>query len=72
MDDIRAAEGETEPLFAAVRSEGEQREIPLLYRTIKQFAQGRLHTAGGAVFGEALRLPLDLTAEVSAELQGRG
>jgi phosphoribosylglycinamide formyltransferase-1 len=72
LDEVRAADGESEPLFAAVRSEGEQREIPLLYQTIKQFVQGRLHTAGGAVFGEALRLPLDLTAEVTAELQARG
>jgi phosphoribosylglycinamide formyltransferase-1 len=72
LEQIRAAEGEAEPLFAAVRSEGERREIPLLYQTIKQFVQGRLHTAGGTVFGEALRLPLDLTAEVTAELQARG
>jgi phosphoribosylglycinamide formyltransferase-1 len=71
LDEIRATEGESEPLFAAIRSEGERREIPLLYQTIKQFVHGRLHTAGGAVFGEAIRLPLDLTAEVTAELQAR-
>jgi phosphoribosylglycinamide formyltransferase 1 len=71
LEQIRAAEGEAEPLFAAIRSEGERREIPLLYQTVKQFVQGHLHTAGGAVFGEAIRLPLDLTAEVSANLQAR-
>ena len=67
-----AAEGETEPLFAAVRSRGEQREIPLLYQTVKAFVSGRLRTVGGSVSGDGVTLPLDLTAEVSAELEARG
>jgi phosphoribosylglycinamide formyltransferase 1 len=70
---VAAAEGEAEPLFAAVRRYGEQREIPLLYQTVKAFVTGRLHVkAGCCVFGDGVALPLDLSAEVTAELEARG
>ena len=69
--EIAAAEGEAEPLFAEIRRRGEIREIPLLYQTLRQFAEGRLNTADGCVFAESTRLPLDLTAEVDAEVEGR-
>jgi phosphoribosylglycinamide formyltransferase 1 len=65
--DIAAAEGESEPLFAAIRRYGEVREIPLLYQTLRQFAEGHLNTAAGAVFAEAERLPLDLSDLVEQE-----
>ncbi len=66
--EIAAAEGEEEPLFAEIRRRGEVREIPLLYRTLLQFTEGRLNTANGCVFAESTRLPLDLTEEVDAEI----
>jgi phosphoribosylglycinamide formyltransferase-1 len=69
--EIAAAEGEGEPLFAAVRRQGEVREIPLLYQTLRQFAEGRLNTANGAVFAEAARLPLDLSEQVELEVVAR-
>jgi hypothetical protein len=69
--EIAAAEGEDEPLFAAIRRYGELREIPLLYQTLCQFAQGKLNTAAGAVFAESTRLPLDLTEPVEAEVAQR-
>ncbi len=65
--EIAAAEGEGEPLFAAIRHHGEVREIPLLYQTLRQFAEGHLNTAAGAVFAESARLPLDLTELVDRE-----
>ena len=68
---IAAAEGEAEPLFAEVRRRGELREIPLLYQTLRQFAEGRLNTANGCVFAESSRLPLDLSELVDAEVAGR-
>jgi phosphoribosylglycinamide formyltransferase-1 len=71
VEEIAAAEGEAEPLFAEIRRRGEIREIPLLYRTLRQFAEGRLNTANGGVFAESTRLPLDLTEEVDAEVAGR-
>ena len=60
-----------EPLFAEIRRRGEVREIPLLYQTLCQFAQGKLNTAAGAVFAESTRLPLDLTEPVEAEVLKR-
>jgi phosphoribosylglycinamide formyltransferase-1 len=69
---VAAAEGEAEPLFAAVRRRGEEREIPLLYQAAKAFVTGRLQTEGGRVRGDGITLPLDLSAEVTAELEARG
>ncbi len=69
--EIAAAEGETEPLFAEIRRRGEIREIPLLYQTLRQFAEGRLNTSSGAVFAESVRLPLDLTELVDEEVRQR-
>jgi phosphoribosylglycinamide formyltransferase-1 len=69
--EIAATEGEGEPLFAEIRRRGEIREIPLLYQTLCQFAEGKLNTAEGAVFAESTRLPLDLTEAVEAEVATR-
>ncbi len=69
--EIAAAEGEAEPLFAEIRRQGEVREIPLLYQTLRLFADGALNTMNGAVFAESQRLPLDLTAPVEQELLKR-
>lgn len=70
--EIAAAEGEAEPLFAEIRRRGEEREIPLLYQTIRRFADGKLTTADGGVFSESARLPLDLTEPVEQELAAGG
>jgi phosphoribosylglycinamide formyltransferase 1 len=69
--EIAASEGEDEPLFEEIRRHGEVREIPLLYQTLCQFAEGKLNTAAGAVFAESSRLPLDLTEQVEAEVAKR-
>lgn len=69
--EIAAAEGEAEPLFAEIRRWGEVREIPLLYQTLRQFAEGALNTRGGAVFGAGQQLPLDLTDLVEEEVAKR-
>jgi phosphoribosylglycinamide formyltransferase-1 len=69
--EIAVVEGEAEPLFAAIRRHGEVREIPLLYRTLREFAEGHLNTTKGAVFSEAARLPLDLTEQVESEVATR-
>lgn len=71
VTEIAALEGEAEPLFAEIRRWGEVREIPLLYQTLRQFAEGCLNTSCGAVFAEGARLPLDLTDLVEAEVTRR-
>jgi phosphoribosylglycinamide formyltransferase-1 len=69
--EVAGEEGESEPLFAEIRRWGEVREIPLLYQTLRQFAEGLLNTSCGAVFAEAVRLPLDLTELVEREVTAR-
>jgi phosphoribosylglycinamide formyltransferase 1 len=69
--EIVAAEGETEPLFAEIRRRGEVREIPLLYQTLRQFAEGHLAAHKGAVLSRSARLPLDLTEAVEDEVTRR-
>lgn len=69
--EIATAEGEDEPLFAEIRRRGEVREIPLLYQTLRLFAEGHLNTAAGAVFAESARLPMDLTELVGEEVARR-
>jgi len=77
LDGVRDAEGEAEPLFAEIRRRGEEREIPLLYQTVRQFVLGDLCADAGVVYardpgtGERLDLPVDLTALVEAELRAR-
>jgi len=67
--EIIAAEGEAEPLFAEVRRQGERREIPLLYQTVRQFTEGRLRVREGRAESIDGELPLSLTTEVEEELR---
>jgi phosphoribosylglycinamide formyltransferase-1 len=66
---VAESEGETEPLFARIRREGERREIPLLYQTVKQFVMGTLRLDGGRVSSGSETLPLDLTPAVEDDLR---
>jgi phosphoribosylglycinamide formyltransferase 1 len=66
---ISIDEGESEPLFAEIRRQGERREIPLLYRTVRQFAESSLRVVDGDVVAATGELPLDLTAAVDDELR---
>lgn len=68
MGAVSIDEGECEPLFAEVRRRGTLREIPLLYQTLRQFADDRLQIRDGDVRGVVDDLPFDLTAEVEADL----
>ena len=42
LEDIRAREGDQEPLFARIRSQELRREFPLILLTLKNLASGRL------------------------------
>jgi phosphoribosylglycinamide formyltransferase 1 len=65
-------EGEREPLFAEIRHRGVLREIPLLYQTVRQLAEGRLAVVDKEVRPVYDELPMDLTAEVEADLLADG
>ena len=68
LDALAAADGERQPLFAEIRRQGERREIPLLYQTIREFADEHLVVRAGEVVGVTVEAPLLLTPEVEAEL----
>lgn len=42
VDELKAAEGEEQPLFRLIREEGVRRERPLVLETLKAFAVGRV------------------------------
>lgn len=42
VDELKAAEGEEQPLFRLIREEGVKRERPLVLETLKAFAAGRV------------------------------
>lgn len=68
FDELVAAEGEGQPLFAEIRRQGERREIPLLYHTVREFALGHLLVRAGEIVEATVETPLDLSAEIDAEL----
>jgi phosphoribosylglycinamide formyltransferase-1 len=68
VEDLRRHEGESLPLFQAIRRHGAAREVPLILRTLAAIAAGRLRVAPGQVT-DAAGAPtagLDLTEEVDA------
>jgi phosphoribosylglycinamide formyltransferase 1 len=68
LDGLAAAEGEHQPLFAEIRRQGERREIPLLYHTVREFALEHLVVRAGEIVGVTVEPPLELTAAIDDEL----
>ena len=71
LDQIKASEGQEEPLFKRIRENGAKRELPLITETIRAFADGRVRiedkrpvTSDGAVRG-----PVDLSEMVDRALE---
>ncbi|MCL2607785.1 MAG: phosphoribosylglycinamide formyltransferase [Methanomassiliicoccaceae archaeon] len=69
---IRAEEGDNEPLFARIRKDGAKRELPLIVSTIKQFADNNLRLIEQRPFykGSPLEDPFDLSEEVDNAADG--
>jgi phosphoribosylglycinamide formyltransferase-1 len=72
LEQIRAAEGEKEPLFAMIRRSGAKRELPLIVATIKQFADGNLKMRGQRAYHkeELLNGPFCLSEDVDNSIDG--
>jgi phosphoribosylglycinamide formyltransferase-1 len=66
LKEIIMQEGEKEPLFSEIRSEGVRRELPLIIQTIKEFAEGRIEIRDGAVIaqGKPISGAYNLTKEI--------
>lgn len=69
-DEVKAAEGARNPLFLAIRADGERRELPLIARTVGEFARGGLRIKGWAPCrGEHnVERGADLTEDIEREL----
>jgi folate-dependent phosphoribosylglycinamide formyltransferase PurN len=68
LDEIKAAEGEENPLFKEIRRQGATRELPLIVATLRAFADDRLRFEGLSVVtadGHTIH-GYDLTPEVEA------
>ncbi len=66
LDEIRAAEGESEPLFKRIREDGAKRELPLIVATVAAFADGRVRIVNKRLYSGDRQLdgPYDLSAQV--------
>ncbi len=69
-DDVRATDGESNPLFQEMRRRGELREPPLLVETLRAFADGRLRLDGDRIMAGDTKIVggFDLTPEIEAAL----
>jgi phosphoribosylglycinamide formyltransferase-1 len=68
--EIKARQGEDNPLFKAIRQHGLAREFPLIVATVRAFSEGRVRIEEGKVVsasGEVLK-GYDLTEEIESEL----
>ncbi len=70
LEDIRAREGEQEPLFSHLRGEELRREFPLILLTLKNLASGRLTLtfAGVRAAGRLVPGGFDISREVEEYL----
>ena len=70
--ELKAREGEKNPLFSLIRSEGLKREFPLIVATLKAFSEGRVRVEEGKVLsarGEVIA-GQDLTHEINEAVEG--
>ena len=71
LDEIKADEGQEEPLFRKIREDGAKRELPLIVATIKEFAEGRVEIKDKRLYANGKKLdgPYDLSKQVDASLE---
>lgn len=71
VDEIRSADGESNPLFQEIRRRGSARELPLVVETLRAFADGRLRIDGERILlGDDTKVVggYDLTPEIESSL----
>jgi folate-dependent phosphoribosylglycinamide formyltransferase PurN len=70
VDEIRASDGEANPLFQEIRRRGAARELPLVVETLRAIADGRLRLEGDRVLAGDTKVVggYDLTPEIEAAL----
>lgn len=71
LDEIKAEEGEDEPLFRRIREDGAKRELPLIVATIDAFAKGEVEIRDKKLYCGDRRLdgPYDLSEQVDRAVE---
>jgi len=71
LEQIKAGEGQDEPLFKRIREDGAKRELPLIVATIREFAEGRVSIKDKRLYCEGKQLdgPYDLSRQVDESLE---
>lgn len=70
--EVKAKEGEDNPLFKLIRKHGLAREFPLIVATLKAFSQGRVRIEGGRIVdggGKPIN-GYDLSKEIDEKVRG--
>jgi folate-dependent phosphoribosylglycinamide formyltransferase PurN len=70
VDELRATDGEANPLFQEIRRRGAARELPLVVETLRAFADGRLRLEGVRIVAGETKVVggYDLTPEIEGAL----
>ncbi len=70
VDEVRATDGESNPLFQEIRRRGAARELPLVVETLRAFADGRLRIEGDRILAGDTTVVggYDLTTEIESAL----
>ena len=70
LEQIRAEEGEDEPLFRRIREDGAKRELPLIVETIRLFADGKVCIRDKRLWRDGKKHdgPYDLSKEVDGAI----
>ncbi len=71
LEQIKAEEGQEEPLFKRIREDGVRRELPLIVATIGAFADGRVRIVDKKLYAgdKMLDGPYDLSEQVDGALE---
>jgi len=72
VDELMKRQGEDNPLFRLIRSEGLKREFPLIVATLKAFSEGKVRVEEGKVISAAGEpvAGYDLSIEINGAVQG--
>lgn len=72
IEEVKAKQGERNPLFREIRKHGLAREFPLIIATLKAFSEGRVRIEGGRIVdstGKAIR-GYNLSEEIDEKAKG--
>jgi phosphoribosylglycinamide formyltransferase-1 len=71
LEAIKNTQGEAQPIFAAIRREGVNRELPLIVETMRSLAMREIYIRDGKLFdqnGKELKGPYDLSENVEESI----